>query len=185
MSRVLTFSRVFPSYHPRAGEPTYFIEKIYNFLFGHFGIVISFTKLCELNPDVSKETLFAFHTSIERGNTDIKNHTIRAGHRFKKGDSFSPRVWSGKPYTTKQIIISPDIKIPKTFDFEVDGCGIMSMALPGEQLKYLDEDVDKTIAHNDGLEYNDFIDWIVLPHYIKTKDSGPMQIICWNENINY
>jgi hypothetical protein len=28
MSKVLTFSRVFPSYHPKAGHPTYFVEKM-------------------------------------------------------------------------------------------------------------------------------------------------------------
>ena len=30
MSRVMTFSRVFPSYHPRKGDPTYFVEAILN-----------------------------------------------------------------------------------------------------------------------------------------------------------
>lgn len=29
MSKVITFSRVFPAYHPKKGQPTYFIEKIY------------------------------------------------------------------------------------------------------------------------------------------------------------
>jgi hypothetical protein len=29
MSKVITFSRVFPSYHPKKGQPTYFVEKLY------------------------------------------------------------------------------------------------------------------------------------------------------------
>lgn len=30
MSRVITFSRTYPSYHPKAGQPTYFVEKVMN-----------------------------------------------------------------------------------------------------------------------------------------------------------
>ena len=33
MSKVITFSRYFPSYHPRKGEPTFFVEKI------HWGLI--------------------------------------------------------------------------------------------------------------------------------------------------
>ena len=30
MARIITFSRTFPAYHPKAGEPTYFVEMILN-----------------------------------------------------------------------------------------------------------------------------------------------------------
>lgn len=30
MARVITFSRKFPSYHPKAGQPTHFVEQILN-----------------------------------------------------------------------------------------------------------------------------------------------------------
>jgi hypothetical protein len=33
MSKVITFSRVFPKYHQKAVEPTHFVEKIYKSLF--------------------------------------------------------------------------------------------------------------------------------------------------------
>lgn len=33
MAKVITFSRVFPSYHPKAGQPTYFVEAIYKALY--------------------------------------------------------------------------------------------------------------------------------------------------------
>lgn len=77
---------------------------------------------------------------------DPKGHTVRAGHRFKPGDIVSLRVWgndvnpkSGRsgPYHSKQIIIAPDIQVKKTWDFEIDACGIYSIAKPGEQLKYM------------------------------------------------
>lgn len=193
MSRVMTFSRTYPAYHPKAGQPTHFVEKILNWYFGtmknlehnpalHFtGDIIKLK-----NPELYQ--VGGVETFIESLSKDIdawKNHTIRAGRRWKAGDWFSPRVWSGKPYNSKQVIIAPDIQVKKTWDFEVDGNGVMSMAKPGEQLKYLDENIDAIIAKNDGLEYNDFIDWIVLPYYVRTKDSGPMQIICWNESIEY
>jgi hypothetical protein len=41
MSRVLTFSRVFPAYHPKAGQPTGFVEKIWK---GYYGRDIRATK---------------------------------------------------------------------------------------------------------------------------------------------
>lgn len=39
--------------------------------------------------------------------SDQKHHTIRAGNRFKTGDYFSPRVWSGSPYNSKQLNMRP------------------------------------------------------------------------------
>lgn len=42
---------------------------------------------------------------------DVKYHTIRAGNRFKKGDYFSPRIWTDKPYASKQYQFHPDILI--------------------------------------------------------------------------
>jgi hypothetical protein len=33
MSRVITFSRVFPSYHPRKGEATFFVESVLKSLY--------------------------------------------------------------------------------------------------------------------------------------------------------
>lgn len=45
-----------------------------------------------------------------------KEHTIRKGKRWKVGDKFSPRIWSGKPYKSKQIILAPDTEIKQVFD---------------------------------------------------------------------
>jgi hypothetical protein len=171
MSRVITFSRTFPSYHPKAGQPTYFVEKVVKSL--HWDAKY---------PPVPLQAPFDSDIYI---NVAPKHHTIRAGHRFKVGDKFSPRVWSGKPYGSKMIQFAPDIEVKKVWCFEFDVNGVSLIALPGEQLKYLDDGVEETIAKNDGLEYNDFLEWVIMPYYRKGKELGPLQIICWNETINY
>lgn len=155
MSKVITFSKYFPSNHPKAGEPTYFVEKIYNSLYG-------------------KNNLMDYPTGLEIDETimDIKKHTIRSGHRWKAGDKFSPRVWSGKPYHSKQIIIGPDIEIEKVWDFSIQkGCFVMPEASSSTTIEL--------IAKNDGLNLQDFKDWFQYP-----KDFDG-QIICWDETLNY
>ena len=92
MAKVITFSRTFPAYHPKVGQPTYFVEKFYNSLFSRNNLM-DYPKGLEINESI----------------LEMKNHTIRAGERWKKGEYFSPRVWSGKPYNTPQIILAKDI----------------------------------------------------------------------------
>lgn len=114
MSKVITFSRFFPAYHPKAGQPTYFVEKIWQSLGG---------------PTHDHAMAFAerpgdYTSSIAWGYRmvdGIKHHTIRAGHRWKEGDWFSPRVWSGKPYRSKMIQFAPDIQVKKVWDFDISG----------------------------------------------------------------
>lgn len=168
MSRVITFSRFFPSFHPRKGEPTYFVEKVnkgldwvkYGIAFGketeeHFKV---------LGLDYSHEI---FKT------VDPKYQTIRAGHRWRVGDYFSPRVWSGKPYNSKQIIIAPDIKVEKVFDFEIKNCECYINDI------FCDVNKMELICKNDGLNTKDLYEWFKYPKLF----TG--QIICWNPNINY
>lgn len=167
MSRVITFSRVFPSYHPRKGEPTYFVEKVWESLYPEI---------------VGWEGFFKLNEQFNIGLNNIyepKHHTIRAGNRFKEGDYFSPRVWSGKPYRSKQIVIAPDIKIKKTWDILIDDVPLFQVMKPinGDIThSYLLPNGD--VACNDGLAYIDFVNW-----FNKRPFRG--QIICWNENINY
>jgi hypothetical protein len=158
--RVRTFSRTFPNYHPKAGEATHFIEKLWASI-GKPGkeIIDQF-----IWPDGWLEQEFI-----------PKHHTIRKGHHFKVGDWFSPRVWSGKPYNSKQIIIAPPIQVKKVWDFEVrDGWFYLNSDMVASA-NFLN-----SIAKNDGLDTKDLMDWFQYP-----KDSGEMQIICWNENIEY
>src|SRR5690606_32324000 len=124
MSRVITFSRTFPAYHPRKGEPTYFVEQIQNCL-------------CSMNLPLYDKTVdppLSFLNSLTNENVGHKHHTIRAGHRWKAGDWFSPRVWSGKPYNSKQIQFAPDIQIKKVWDLTINHDGLF--VINGELYAY-------------------------------------------------
>lgn len=161
MSKVITFSRFFPSYHPRKGEPTYFVEKIIK-----ARIMLGETP-CDVNAPFEAAI---YHLC------DPKYHTIRAGHRFKVGDWFSPRVWSGKPYHSKQIIIAPDIQVKKVWNFSINDYRFWinnnrSIGSTSSEMK--------KIALNDGLVLDDFHNWFQYP---KPFDG---QIICWNDKIEY
>lgn len=170
MSKVITFSTQFPSYHPRAGEPTKFVEKIWESLIQLEEISIS--RCCEL----SRETGIGNYTmnSIRKINFEPKFHTVREGNRFKEGEWFSPRIWSGCPYNSKQITIAPDIQIKKVWDVQADedGCFWVISDHDDESSDVLD-----LVAKNDGLDRNDFMNWFSNPFI--------GQIICWNENIEY
>ncbi|WP_163398168.1 hypothetical protein [Flavobacterium fluviatile] len=168
MAKVITFSRVFPAYHPKAGQPTNFVEAIYKSLY-----------LMKVIPKELEESYN--HEAFINGFT--KHHTIRSGNRFKKGDFFSPRVWgtdvnpkSGKigAYHSKQIIIAPDTEILQTIDLEIDK--EQAIFINGKLLEHARQ-IEK-LANNDGLRFDDFYNWFNdLPF------KG--QIICWNPNINY
>jgi hypothetical protein len=166
MSRVITFSRTFPSYHPKAGQPTYFVEKIWNSKRDGIGDL----------PDDYTAFVLNYINNVD-GTPNIfsgqKFHTIRAGHRWKAGDWFSPRVWSGKPYNSKQIQFAPDIQIKKVWDVEFDGDGCLWIFSDKER----GPRVLHTVAKNDGLTLEELISWFNKPF------TG--QIICWNEQINY
>lgn len=158
MARIITFSRTFPAYHPKAGEPTNFVEKLVN-AFQEIG-----TTIFEIDE------LDLKHCPWEHmGN---KWHTIRAGHRWKAGDKFSPRVWSGRPYNSKMVTIAPDITIEKVWNIEVDEDGCFWVYCDREGEDILDE-----VALNDGLSRKDLLDWFDKPM------TG--QIICWNKDVEY
>lgn len=163
MSKVITFSRTFPSYHPKAGLPTYFVEKIWSSIHTDFDWK---APLKTLDLVDTKKIFFP------------KHHTIRGGHRFKVGDYFSPRVWSNKPYNSKQIQFAPDIEVKKVFDFTMDLNGVYSV-----NGKYLDEDKYRILALNDGLTENEMFHWF-MPNYDKPKEFDG-QIICWSDIITY
>jgi len=178
MSKVVTFSRTFPSYHPRKGEPTYFVEKIWKFLWdneqsNHNPINGYFQYYDEAFPSKYLDVNENIHSHTPKG------HTIRGGHRFKVGDKFSPRVWSGKPYASKQIIIAPDIEVKKVWDFKMEGYHIWINKELYCQYRLSDKIV--ALASNDGLSLKDFWDW--FPYKKGKVFDG--QIICWNESINY
>lgn len=180
MARVLTFSRVFPKYHPKAGQDTFFVEKILS------GILPKQQNgLIDLNELPESVAGIVNDFQLLCSPAERKCHTIRAGNRWKVGDKFSPRVWSGKPYCSKQITIAPDIEIKKVWDVEIQPFGshffvLLPTKKQGEYTMLSAGDV----AENDGLNVHDFIDWF-KGHKKKVNDVFKGQIICWNETINY
>lgn len=160
MSKVRTFSTQFPSYHPKAGEQTYFVEKIWE------SIGLPDKEYCFNVPNS--------YSNFLRKNSDLiwsKHHTVRAGKHFKTGDYFSPRIWSDKPYQSKQITIYHDLKLT-VYDFEILHGQYL---LNGTKLNYSEL---KEVAKNDGLTADDFECWFNV-------DFFDGQILCWNDKIKY
>lgn len=180
MSKVITFSRTFPAYHPKAGQPTYFVEKLWNSIDkdANIGLHLNRISLTNLNDTLDLERMESFISSLDLYSDcsqSKKHHTIRAGSRWKVGDKFSPRVWSGRPYNSPQITIAPDIEVVKVWD--------IGLVIRGDHKEFVCGDTDLTgtsiskIAENDGLSVNDLFSWFNRPF------TG--QIICWNPGVNY
>jgi hypothetical protein len=177
MSKVITFSRTFPSYHPKAGQPTHFVGAMNKALGrAHFAPHKDYLDaLIVYNSHLPEELVVDFEYVNSMSFwvwTDLspKIHTIRSGNRWKAGDWFSPRVWSGVPYDSKQIIIGPDLQIKRVVDIEMSKRGVVTI-----DGKFYDCRPNEAhpLAYNDGLSGKDLADWFApyLPF------SG--QIIIW------
>jgi len=148
MAKVIILSPTFPKYHQRAGQRTHFIEKF----------VRSFKWIESLKGK-------GVHTDYPEFDYDLANswnlapkfHTIRAGHRWREGQWFSPRMWSASPYRSKQRIICIDLQIVKIYRFEIKSNGLY---LDGKKIGLTAQE----ISMNDGFErYIDMLDWIQYP----------------------
>lgn len=160
MSRVITFSQTFPSYHPRKGQKTYFVTKIIASLSGCID-----------------ETLYEDGSEFNLISLAPKHHTIRAGHRWKVGDKFSPRVWSDAPYRSKQIqFTANEIEIKKVWNFSIHAARFFINDNPISMWK---GNFFSDLAKNDGLTADELKEWFMYPKPFEG------QIICWNENIDY
>lgn len=180
--RVLTFSRTYPAYHPKKGQPTHFVEKIWKSQYVNGEC-----------PDPLNDAINTYVSAMDglelASYNDLrpKWHTIRAGHRWKVGDVFSPRVWSGKPYGSKQVEFAPPLEVKKVWSFELvlhlfheRGFG-WGVSVDGNDFL---PDGQQGLAQNDGLELGDFLDWFKGPTKQGTvRFSG--QIICWNPDLTY
>jgi len=166
MSKVITFSRVFPKYHPKAGQPTGFIEKIFHSIYKDKPSMFFDAKLGNiwLDPHLTGE----------------KHHTIRNGNRWKVGDKFSPRVWSDKPYNSKQIILSEDLEIKQIYQIRIWRESPLNWRI------YINGEIISApkiseLAANDGLSHRDLLDWFNVP--VEKNFEG--QIICWSDAVSY
>lgn len=143
---VITLSKRFPAEHRRAGDLTFFHEKLANAL------------------DDAEATLTvddADDTPIQI--CDWKIHTMRANYplwekriaEVERGEAcLSIRQWTGKPYCSKQTEIA---RLTKE-----DGVGIQKVEITndlteciigGQHYNYYD------VAQNDGLHPADWLDW--------------------------
>lgn len=187
--RVITFSRYFPKGHPKAGEPTFFVEKIWkglktgNHRDGEYSI---WTKHPRLMKAGYWQLPHLWRDQMCDKTFKPKYHTIRAGNRWKVGDMFSPRVWSGKPYRSKQIEFAPPIEIKKIWNIRIEidePFHVFIFELTEKKNEFLMLPTSD-VAKNDGLTYDDFKQWF-KPHCKKREDFFLGQIICWNEKIDY
>lgn len=181
--RVITFSRQFPKGHPKEGQPTYFVEKMLMGLLKSKRFSIG--KCCELAREYGlPETHPMYYIdSLRTFECAPKFHTIRAGNRWKAGDVYSPRVWSGKPYASKQIEFAPPIKIEKVWDImiRIEPSRAMITNIDGKEQNAV---VLAKLAKNDGFELYDFANWFNL--HLKNKEQVfAGQILCHNSEINY
>ena len=136
---VITLSRYFPVKHSKAGEPTQFRDAFYA------GMV--------------------FNRGSESLYVRPKLHTIRANYplwekrikEVQEGKAFlSVRMWSGKPYWSKQIEIARLTA--------ANGVGIQRLRFLGDNFNggYIRNGVypsDKILAKNDGLSLADWEEW--------------------------
>jgi hypothetical protein len=194
-SRIITFSRTFPSYHLRKGEPTFFVEAILTQLGIDYTSHNYFVWLVENNPKISEVFLDKFYNSLSQ-NIAPKSHTIRSHKRpLKVGEYINPNCWAGKPYNKTeegfwQIKFAPNIEVKKMWGYEVkcpskgvEQWFLNSSTMVSENNEYMQQwfnaNLIKEIAKNDGLELADFLLWFKHPSEFKGN------IICWNENIEY
>lgn len=164
MAKTITFSTHFPAKHPKAGQPTYFVEKICK---GLISLDLYF-KESEFNAD--------YFNSMDHA---PKWHTIRSGQRFKAGNMFSPRIWSKAPYRGPQITIAPNLEIKKVWPIEILNRKVFINGVYYGQYSfgYNDPNILK-LAINDGLSLEDFDGWFGAEFF-----HG--QIICWSDKIDY
>lgn len=178
MSKVITFSRVFPVYHFKAGRPTNFIRKMLKarYLNGELSIT-DVSKIARQVGLSGMQTPQEVRDYFSKWPLNPKHHTIRGGQNWKAGDKFSPRAWSGKPYNSKQIHLGPDIEIVEVIDFKFTWGYFQLNGATYHGETEGDHELLEKIATNDGLETDEFKDWFT--------PSVPFvgQIICWTPKL--
>ena len=139
---VITLSQVFPATHFKAGEPTGFKEKV--------------------------------EAAIKQLEGEWwKLHTIRANcelwaKRFEKiatGEAcLSIRMWTGKPYRSKQVEIlrltredGIGIQVLKIDKIPIEDCTAWYGFVNGHTQNH--NEFFETLAHNDGLTFDDWHEW--------------------------
>jgi len=195
-------SRHFPAYHPKAGQPTYFVERLWNSLHRQTGVfstniysIIELNRASIENPKTSlkAEHVYDFWKTVLMEYSDkvgYKNHTIRhladpvkhpKSKPVKVGDTVTFFIWSGKPYESPQINVAViDVTQVHKFHTEISK-GTMYGFLNG---KLVTDQMARELAANDGLSVADMDAWFAVhPRLEKNLFNG--QIICWSDKVKY
>jgi len=181
MAKVITLSRQFPSYHPKAGMPTNFVSNVWDVLFPDNIKGISIPS--ELSSDFStwkfnKEVIIPKHHTIRLKKQNDDGTFIG---RWKDGDMASLRVWSGKPYNSPQIKICDDVKI-RVLDIVIDFKNGLIFEDDDKVIRLLST---RTLATNDGLLPRDFLDWFQADKNRKKGIAVEAQILIWGNVTEY
>lgn len=152
---VLMISRVFPKTHPRAGEETFFQQKIYASLHPN---------LCAMG---TPENPIKYPIKILL-RPEPKLHTIRTNYalwakraeKINRGEAvLSLRQWSGEPYKSKQREFLQLTKIGVQHAKVLSGP--LAPGLPKSVATFVDGSIKNIheVAKNDGLSVDDFCKW--------------------------
>lgn len=187
MSKITTFSRTFPAYHAKKGQPTFFVEGILTQLGVEYTSDDYFEWLRENNIGINSTFLCAFWKGLVP-NIPPKSHTIRDHKRpLKVAEFINPVCWASKPYNKTpegywQIKFAPDVEVKKTWDIrfvtEPDDRDSDWSFVDFKEKQYTaygyggyDEEIMVKLAKNDGLEIRDFYDWLLPVRTRKQKES--------------
>lgn len=181
--KVIMISRTFPKKHPKAGQPTMFVEQIWKGLpiSAEYSIYIKLPKLLK-----SGKWQVPITWRGELNKLNAKLHTLRAGKRWKVGEIASLRVWSGAPYRSKQIEIA-QVELKQVWGIKIDIIG--NITIKQGKKSFLTHVYAKgftDLANNDGLDRQDLVDWLKChPKRKKGKYLFDGQIVCWSDKIKY
>lgn len=178
MKRIV-FSTKFPGYHPRKGERTHFVEKIWKGLLPIFGEEEMLQYLEPYGKEYWDIENILVHT--DDGQPVFKNrypklHTIRPKRKrpLKIGEEFLPVIWSGRPYHSPQIQFAPPLPIKTYGPVIVADSGDLPDFIIDGKIQNIEQ-----VAQNDGLEIGDFADWF-------TNAAGKeLELISWHNNPYY
>lgn len=178
MNHYKPLSIIFPSYHIQKGQPTFFVEKLWMSLIQCGAISIS--KCAELSKQTGIGNLDIY--KIRKCELHPKVHTIREGCRVKAGDTITFYVWSGKPYRSKWIVVSPKIEVKQVWNFTMNQISRPTFKINGHAIADITLPI---LAQNDGLTLNELTDWLCMPKSALEYGFFAGQIICWHSEIKY
>lgn len=153
--------------HPRHGEETFFVERILAMLFNHYTFEISRFYTEEYSVAIVNQyqltDLFLLEAKYDfcyevfeeciRGEDYLKIHTVRSGHRFKKGTPIHFKIWTGNAYRSKTFKLAPEINCTGVQEF-VWTRKIDTLIVDGNPISDTLQ-----FCENDGLSIKDLKDW--------------------------